>query len=91
MKAKNLIKLLQNVDPDMDVTFRVGRNYIDRERHAKAEVVHSCFLYNLEAVELNIDFDENEDDPYFAEVVLENKEENFIENAKDFDKYYERK
>ena len=85
MKSKDLIRILQIVDPESCVTFTLGKNEEYREKCAKAQLADGGCLDNLVIDYVNIYTDEE----IWSDIVL--KQENLIyfdESAQKFDKIY---
>ena len=88
MKAKNLIRVLQALDPESGVSLSLGNNNEYREKCAKAELVSgSCLAFlAVDTVELH-----NDDDELWCDIVL--RQNNLCElddTAKRFDEKFQR-
>lgn len=71
MKVKYLTKLLEGLDPEIDVTFQVGRDDAYREKCAKVELVDGECLEYLDVDRLVVYPEDNEGNPSFADITLE--------------------
>ena len=90
MKAKDLIKILQGVDPESVVSLSLGREQEYRDLCAKAELaIGDCLNFlTIDRVEIYEDSDEPE---IWAEIVL--KQDNILcleDNAEKFDEQYKK-
>lgn len=84
MKNKDLIKILQAMDPEDRPSFQLGRDIEDQRAIAKAALMNTCAIDVLEIDRIEILFDE--DNP-FVNIVLRSGEK-YIEMAESFDKRY---
>ena len=92
MKVAELSKILQCMDPELNVGFSVGRNNDDEYRCkcAKAELVYGETLYFLDVDRIEIYPESNMDDSRY-EIVLEqtNYSRSFFDQvSKKFDDLY---
>lgn len=74
MKNKDLIKILQALDPEDKPLFQLGRDDSDRIDIAKAAVVEPCILDILDIGKVEILLDSTNDDKPFANVILDSAE-----------------
>lgn len=88
MKAKDLIRVLQGLDPESHVTLSLGRDDEYRKKCAKAELATGDCLGFLAVDKIEIHPDEGGKDMW-ADIVLEqNNLGYFEEEAEKFDKMY---
>ena len=89
MKVKELIKILQILDPDDDVCFSLGRNQEYRTACAKAEIIEESCLYNLVIDEVVL---ETREGNLRSDIILEQdnygKLSDLSEVSKEFDTIY---
>ena len=88
MKAKDLIRVLQVLDPESGVSLSLGNNDEYREKCAKAELFSGGCLSNL-----SVDFVEFHDDDgelWCDIIVCENNLYDLDDTAKRFDEKYQR-
>ena len=89
MKAKDLIKVLQSVDPESEVTMTLGRSDEYRDTCAKAELVcGECLEFlSIDKVEVHSSKGSTE---VWADIVLEQYNLPYLEDeAGKFDEKYE--
>lgn len=91
MKAKDLIKILNSVNPDSEISLTLGtdRDYEYRKECAKAELVSEECLNFLVIDKVVINNDGKDGDDLWADIVL--KQDNIIrlnDFVRDFDKIY---
>lgn len=93
MKVAELLKILQGMDPELTVSFSLGRDNEYRLKCAKAEVVFEDTLYFLDVDRIEIYPESNMDDSRY-EVVLQQTNYNlsFLEQLSNkFDEVYTKK
>lgn len=88
MKAKDLIRVLQGLDPESHVSLSLGRNDEYRKKCAKAELATGDCLGFLAVDKIEIYPEEGGKDMW-ADIVLEQKNLGYLEEeAEKFDKMY---
>ena len=88
MKAKDLIRVLQGLDPESTITLSLGRNDDYREQCAKAELAAGECLGYLAVDKIEI-HPENGGEDMWADIVLEQNNIGLLdEEAAKFDKMY---
>lgn len=88
MKAKDLIRVLQGLDPESHVTLSIGRDDEYRKKCAKAELATGDCLGFLAVDKIEIHPDEGGKDMW-ADIVLEQNNLGYLEEeAEKFDKMY---
>ena len=88
MKAKDLIRVLQGLDPESHVTLSLGRDDEYRKKCAKAELATGDCLGFLAVDKIEIHPDEGGKDMW-ADIVLEQNNLGYLEEeAEKFDKMY---
>lgn len=88
MKAKDLIRVLQALDPESGVSMSLGNNNEYREKCAKAELVSGGCLecLSVDSVEFHNDYDE-----LWCDIVLRQNNLCYLDDtAKRFDEKYQR-
>lgn len=91
MKAKELIKVLQAVDPESDVLAAVGMNSIYREMYAKAELVTKECLSVLRVDSIEILGEEGGCEMSATLNLMQVNVDNLCETAELFDRLYQRR
>lgn len=88
MKAKDLIRVLQGLDPESSISLSLGRNDEYREQCAKAELAKGECLGYLDVDKIEI-YPGNGSEDMWADIVLEQSNLGFLdEEAAKFDKMY---
>lgn len=93
MRVKNLVDLLRNLDPNVNVTFQVGNDDEYRQQCAKAEIIDCECLPYLDVKSLSVFPSDESGNPECAFLILEefNYESNLKKLAAEFDATYEKK
>lgn len=90
MKAKELIKILESVDPESEVALGIGR-YSDeeyREQCAKAQLLHGECLDYLGIDCVVIHKTDSNEEPWADIILQQNNFSNLSDVARDFDEKY---
>ena len=88
MKAKDLIRVLQGLDPESTITLSLGRDDEYREKCAKAELAEGECLGFLAVDKIEV-YPENGGEDMWADIVLEQNNLGLLdEEAAKFDKMY---
>ena len=82
MKNKDLIKILQSMDPEGSPAFQLGRDHEDQQAIAKAAIMNTCAIDVLVIDRLEILFEG--EDP-FVNIVLQSAED-YIAMSDSFDR-----
>ena len=88
MKAKDLIKVLQALDPESSISFSLGHDDDYRETCAKAELTEGeCLGYlAVDTIEFH-----NDDESMWCDIVLQQDNLCYLEEAAEqFDKQYQK-
>ena len=88
MKAKDLIRVLQVLDPESGVSLSLGNNNEYREKCAKAELFSGGCLSNL-SVDF-VEFHDDDDELWCDIIVCENNLYDLDDTAKRFDEKYQK-
>lgn len=93
MRVKNLVDLLRNLDPNVNVTFQVGNDDEYRQKCAKVEIIDCECLAYLDVKSLSVFPGDESGNPECAFLVLEefNYESNLKKVAAEFDATYKKK
>ena len=93
MRVKNLVDLLRNLDPNVNITFKVGNDDEYRQQCAKVEIIDCECLAYLDVDSLSIFPGDESGNPECAFLILEefNYESNLNKVAAEFDATYEKK
>ena len=88
MKAKDLVRVLQGLDPESHVTLSLGRNDEYRKKCAKAELATGDCLGFLDVDKIEI-HPEDGGEEMWADIVLEQNNLGYLEEeAEKFDEMY---
>lgn len=88
MKAKDLIRVLQGLDPESTITLSLGRDDDYREQCAKAELATEECLCYLDVDKIEI-YPEDGGKDMWADIVLRQSNFGFLDKeAAKFDKMY---
>ena len=88
MKAKNLIRVLQTLDPESGVSLSLGNNNEYREKCAKAELFSGGCLSNLSVD--SVEFHDDDGELWCDIIVLQNNLYDLEDTAKRFDEKFQR-
>ena len=93
MRVKNLVDLLRNLDPNVNVTFKVGNDDEYRQQCAKVEIIDCECLAYLDVNSLSVFPGDASGNPECAFLILEefNYENNLNKVAAEFDATYKKK
>ena len=93
MKPKNLINLLSNLNPNVDITFKLGNDDEYRQQCAKAEIIDGECLAYLDVESLSVFPGDASGNPECAFLILKewNYESSLNKVAAEFDATYEKK
>ena len=93
MRVKNLVDLLRNLDPNVNVTFKVGNDDEYRQQCAKVEIIDCECLAYLDVESLSVFPGDESGNPELAFLILEefNYETNLNKVAAEFDATYKKK
>lgn len=92
MRVKNLLDLLRNLDPNVNVTFKLGYDDEYRQKCAKAEIIDCECLPYLDVDSLCVFPGDASGNPECAFLILEefNYEKNLDKVAAEFDATYQK-
>ena len=93
MRPKNLIDLLSNLNPNVNVTFKLGNDDDYRLQCAKAEIIDNECLAYLDVESLSVYPGDASGNPECAFLILKewNYESNLNKVAAEFNATYEKK
>ena len=89
MKNKDLIKILQALDPEDKLIFQLGISDSVRTDIAKAAVMEPCILETLVISKVEILFDQKDEEP-FANIILHSAENVYMNKLRFDEKYGEK-
>ena len=92
MKAKDLIRMLQGLEPECIVVLSLGSDNKYRTDCAKAElVVGECLGYlAVDRIELYLEDEDTEPDMFARIILRQNNLGYLLDEAKEFDKTYKK-
>lgn len=88
MKAKNLIRVLQTLDPESGISLSLGNNNEYREKCAKAELFSGGCLSNLSVD--SVEFHDDDGELWCDIIVCENNLYDLDDTAQRFDEKFQR-
>ena len=93
MRVKNLVDLLRNLDPNVNLTFKVGNDDEYRQQCAKVEIIDCECLAYLDVESLSVFPGDASGNPECAFLILKewNYETSLNKVAAEFDATYEKR